>query len=123
MKHKLVLLDSIALIDASAEGHVVVSGSHGGSSAAGFVLALQAKPLVVFYNDAGVGKANAGILALEMLGAIGLACATYSHQSACIGNAADGLENGVVTHANPTAQTLGIRAGARVKTWVENWAL
>lgn len=119
MKHKLVLLDSIALIDASADGQVVVSGSHGGASAAGFVLALQVKPLVVFYNDAGVGKANAGILALEMLGAIGLACATYSHQSACIGNAKDGLDNGVITHANQAALSMGIRTGDRVNTLVD----
>ena len=34
----LVLLDSIARIDSAAAGRVVVSGSHGGASAAKFVL-------------------------------------------------------------------------------------
>jgi hypothetical protein len=114
MNRQLVLLDSIALVDETAAGHVIVSGSHGGSSAARFVLDLKAFPLVVFYNDAGVGKANAGIVGLDMLGSAGVACATYSHTSACIGDARDGLENGVVSHTNSLAAILGVSPGAKV---------
>jgi hypothetical protein len=119
MTRHLVLLDSIALIDHSAVHQVVVSGSHGGASAAQFVLDLQAWPHVVFYNDAGVGKARAGVVALDMLGAVGLACATYSHESACIGDAQDGYRNGVVTHANTQASALGIAPGMQVQVLVE----
>ncbi len=51
----LHLLDSIALITPEMADGVVVTGSHGGTSAAGFVLALQYKPHAVFFNDAGIG--------------------------------------------------------------------
>ena len=110
----LVLLDSIARIDSAAAGRVVVSGSHGGASAAKFVLDVGIKPLIVFYNDAGGGKDDAGIIALNLLAGIGVPCATYSHLSARIGDATDGHENGVVTHANALAKALGVNEGLRV---------
>jgi hypothetical protein len=123
MTRQIVLLDSIALIDTQAFEQVVVSGSHGGASAAQFVLDLgQAQrrwPTLVFYNDAGGGKERAGIVALDMLGAVGLACVTYSHQSARIGDAQDGYENGVVTHVNAQAQVLGIKPGETVRHWAD----
>ncbi len=123
MTRMRVLLDSIALIDASAWDQVVVSGSHGGASAAQFVLDLGLAPgrwpFIVFYNDAGGGKDRAGIVALDMLGAQGVACATYSHDSARIGDAQDGLDHGVVTHANVQAQALGISPGDTVHEGAE----
>ena len=50
-RRALVLLDSIAHVDAGCAGQVVVSGSHGGTSAAGFVLAQERPPLACFFND------------------------------------------------------------------------
>lgn len=116
MKRELVLLDSIANIDASARGRVVVSGSHGGTSAGKFVLEVGAAsyPAIVFYNDAGGGKNGAGIAALEMLEAEGVAAATYSHDSACIGDAEDGYHNGIITHVNAAAGDMDIAPGAVV---------
>ena len=123
MKTDMVLLDSIALIDADSFDQVVVSGSHGGASAAQFVLDLGQSqgrwPQVVFYNDAGGGKDRAGIVALDMLGSVGLACATYSHESARIGDAQDGYDHGVLTHANAQAMALGVRPGDTVRQWVD----
>ena len=120
MKRELILLDSIANIDASGKGHVVVSGSHGGTSAAKFVLEVgrDAYPAVVFYNDAGGGKNGAGIAALEMLEKVGVAAAAYSHDSACIGDASDGYHNGVITHFNDRAAAAGVGAGMAVKDLV-----
>lgn len=112
--HPLVLLDTITAIDASHGGAIVVSGSHGGASSTGFVLRAPARPHAVFFNDAGVGKARAGIVALERLDSIGVACAVYSHESARIGEARDGYENGIVTHANGVARSAGVFAGQRV---------
>lgn len=116
MKRELILLDSIANIDTSARGQVVVSGSHGGTSAGKFVLEVGAAsyPAAVFYNDAGGGKNGAGIAALEMLEAVGIAAATYSHDSACIGDASDGYHNGVITHSNALARDMDIAPGAAV---------
>ncbi|MEB2352328.1 MAG: hypothetical protein OZ924_13045 [Burkholderiaceae bacterium] len=110
----LLLLDTITAIDDSCAGAVIVSGSHGGVSSSGFVERAAARPHVVFFNDAGVGKDRAGVVALERLGALGVACAVYSHDSARIGDAGDGYEHGVVTHANAAARDAGVSAGVRV---------
>jgi len=110
----ITLLDSIALIDSSNAGTIVITGSHGGRSAAGFVVDVREKPLAVFFNDAGGGKDNAGKVGLEMLQAIGVAAACYSHMSARIGDAQDGLDNGVLTDSNDLAKQAGIKTEMEV---------
>ena len=110
----ITLLDSIALIDSSHAGTIVVTGSHGGRSAAGFVVDVREKPLAVFFNDAGGGKDNAGKVGLDMLQAIGVAAACYSHMSARIGDAQDGLDNGVLTDLNDLAKQAEIKTEMEV---------
>jgi len=110
----ITILDSIALIDSSNAGTIVITGSHGGRSAAGFVVDVREKPLAVFFNDAGGGKDNAGKVGLEMLQAIGVAAACYSHMSARIGDAQDGLDNGVLTDLNDLAKQAGIKTEMEV---------
>ena len=109
-----VLLDSIAHLLPEHAGAVVVSGSHGGLSAARFVLAQVHGPVVVFFNDAGVGKDEAGIAGLGLLQQAGLAAAAYGHESARIGDAHDGWQHGVLTHMNAQALRLGLLAGMTV---------
>ena len=116
------LLDSIALVATlgrASAGAVIVSGSHGGVSAASFVVDHPHRPRIVFFNDAGIGKDRAGIAGLPMLEAIGVAACAYSHESARIGEAADGLAHGVVSHLNAGARALGIREGDRVQSVVD----
>ncbi|MCL4182689.1 MAG: hypothetical protein KJ011_04495 [Burkholderiaceae bacterium] len=110
----LQLLDTITAIDERCAGTVIVTGSHGGVSSSGFVLDAPARPYAVFFNDAGVGKQRAGIVALELLEAVGIVCATYSHQSARIGDARDGYDCGVITHVNGRARAAGLEPGQRV---------
>lgn len=117
-----VLLDSIALIGRLGEqslGTIVVSGSHGGVSAASFVVEHPYRPRVVFFNDAGVGKDGAGIAGLAMLQAIGVAACAYSHHSARIGEACDGLDSGLISHLNDAARTLGLGKGESVAAAVQ----
>jgi len=102
----LLLVDSITEIGPADAGRVVLSGSHGGISSGRYALAVPLK-LVVF-NDAGVGKDDAGIAALALLQAHGRAAATVAHHSARIGDAADTRAHGVVSHANDAARALGI---------------
>ena len=116
------LLDSIALIDSSHAGTIVVTGSHGGRSAAGFVVDVSKKPLAVFFNDAGGGKDDAGKVGLGMLQAIGVPAACYSHMSARIGDAQDGLGNGILTDMNDLAKQIGIQKNMQVSEatrWVQ----
>ncbi|MFM1991220.1 MAG: hypothetical protein RJA99_4177 [Pseudomonadota bacterium] len=114
MQKALYLIDSIAVVDPSMAGAVVVSGSHGGVSAARYVLGMPAKPHAVFFNDAGIGKEGAGIVGLAMLEQVSVIAATYSHESARIGEAADGLDSGVISRVNDSAIRAGLRAGQRV---------
>lgn len=118
MTRALFVVDSIAVAEPAMADAIVVCGSHGGVSAARYVLALADKPLAVFFNDAGVGKDEAGIVGLAMLQAVGVIAATYSHTSARIGEAADGLDHGVISHVNAWAQLSGLAAGQTVREQV-----
>ena len=109
---RVVLLDSITQVRAEDAGSVAVSGSHGGETAAGFAAAV---PLALaVFNDAGVGKDQAGIAGLARLEAAGIPAATVGHDSARIGEAADSWANGVVSRVNAGAARLGLRAGQRL---------
>jgi hypothetical protein len=116
----LFLLDSIAHISNSHAHAVVISGSHGGRSAAEFVIALTEKPSCVFFNDAGGGKDNAGKVALDILQAHGVPCVCYSHMSARIGDAQDGYDYGVVSGVNQLARQKGIELNMTVKESVRS---
>jgi hypothetical protein len=105
----LRVLDSITEAVGGPPGQVVVSGSHGGVSAGRF--ALEARVRLVVFNDAGVGLDDAGIAALPLLQAHGIAACTVAHHTARIGEAASTLATGVVSHANEAALALGLRPG------------
>lgn len=115
----MFLLDSIAHISNAHAHAVVISGSHGGRSAAEFVIALTQKPSCVFFNDAGGGKDNAGKVALVILQAHGVPCVCYSHMSARIGDAQDGYEKGIVSGLNQLARDKGIELKMTVKESVK----
>ena len=109
---RVLIMDTITKVVADDAGCIVVSASHGGSSSAEFALA-HALALAVF-NDAGVGKDGAGIVALALLQARGVAAATVAHSSARIGDARDTWASGVVSHVNDAARALGLRPGDRL---------
>jgi hypothetical protein len=116
----VVLMDSISSVTAEDGGSIVVSASHGGISSGEFA---TRHPLGgCFFNDAGVGKDEAGIAALGMLDEIRVAGATLSHFSACIGNARDHWEHGIVSHVNRTAAAAGLTPGQRVRDAVRHLA-
>jgi hypothetical protein len=69
----------------------------------------------VFFNDAGVGKEGAGIAALAMLEARGIAAGTVSHESAKIGDSQDMWDHGVISHANRHAIERGLLPGLKLK--------
>ena len=107
----LRVVDSITELGPQDAGCLAVSGSHGGISSARYALAVR--PLLSVFNDAGVGKDEAGLAALPFLQSHGLAACTVGHDSARIGEASSTLADGVISHVNPLAQALGARAGQR----------
>ena len=66
-----------------------------------------------FFNDAGGGKDDAGLAALGLLQAQGLAACTVAHASSRIGDAQSTLDDGIISHANAWAARMGIAAGQR----------
>ena len=110
---QVIIMDSITKVTSEDRGAVVVSASHGGASSGEFALDVPLK--AAFFNDAGVGKENAGILALDMLQARGVAAGTVAHTSARIGDAQDMWDNGVISHVNAVAQNLGLRSGTKLR--------
>ena len=111
MPAALHLVDSVGYITPAMAGAVVVTGSHGGDSAARY--ALTAGPLLAVFNDAGGGRDDAGFSGLALLDAQGIAAATVSHASARIGHARSTLDDGVITHVNAAASRLGLAVGER----------
>ena len=110
---QVLLLDSITWLAEEDAGHIVVSGSHGGRSAGDY--AIRWPLLLCCFNDAGVGKDRAGIVALDMLEARGTPAVAYGHLSARIGEARDAWDNGIVTHANACARALGLAIGESLR--------
>ena len=117
---RLRLADSVTEAVADGAGTVLVTGSHGGLSSSRF--AIEARPHVVVFNDAGVGLDRAGVVGLDRLEAAGIAACAVSHLSARIGEARSTLEDGVVSVANPRAQALGLVNGVRLAQWVRRYA-
>lgn len=106
---RVVIMDSITKVAPEDAGGIVVSASHGGASSGEFALEVPLK--AAFFNDAGVGKDDAGIAALAMLQQRGVAGGTVSHTTARIGDAQDMWDHGVISHVNEHARNLGIAPG------------
>ncbi len=109
----VLLLDSITEIRPEDAGQIVVAGSHGGGSAVRYALGIPLRGC--FFNDAGIGKEQAGISGLPLLNCPTLA---YGHASARIGDAADAWQNGVVSALSPTAEGAGLHTGMTVQAAV-----
>ena len=101
--------DSITKLGSQSRGTVLVAASHGGRYC-GYLAALAGLRGVIF-NDAGVGKDNAGIGSLDYLQSLGLAAAAIAHTSARIGDGADMLERGRISFCNEIAHLLGCKEG------------
>ncbi|WP_046863011.1 hypothetical protein [Microvirga massiliensis] len=114
----VLVMDSISLIAPRNTGTVVISGSHGGAISGAF--AAKHPPVLVFFNDAGIGKNDAGVASLAMLERDGIPAAAVSHVTARIGDALDAWLNGVVSRINgPAAGKITI--GQPVRDAVESF--
>lgn len=109
----ITLTDSITFLNENNAGDIVVCGSHGGLSAGYYAQKHNLK--AVFFNDAGIGKNNAGVKSLELLSDAGIIACTVSCMSAEIFNGRDTLENGVISVCNTLAKSLNIKDKMRVK--------
>lgn len=109
----ITVTDSITFLNESNSGDIVVCGSHGGLSAGDYAQKRHVK--AVFFNDAGIGKNNAGIKSLEPLNDAGILACTVDCMSAEIFNGQDALANGIITVCNQLAKDRGIKEKMTVK--------
>ena len=109
----ITVTDSITFLNENNSGDIVVCGSHGGMSAGHYAQKRGVK--AVFFNDAGIGKNNAGVKSLESLNDAGILACTVDCMSAEIFNGQDALDNGVITVCNQLAKDRNIKEKMTVK--------
>lgn len=105
----ILTAESVTELGDEVRGAVLVAGSHGGLIASYLGAAAGAHALIL--NDAGIGLDQAGIAGMTYLDSIGMAAATVAHTSARIGDGADSLARGVISHANAHACAAGVAVG------------
>jgi len=113
----ITVADSITFLNESNAGDIVVCGSHGGVSAGHYAQKHHLK--AVFFNDAGIGKNNAGIKSLDSLSDAGILACTVDCMSAEIFNGQDVLENGIISVCNQLAKTRNIKEKMTVKEAIQ----
>lgn len=109
----ITVTDSITFLNENNAGDIVLCGSHGGMSAGHYAQKHGVK--AVFFNDAGIGKNQAGVKSLESLNSAGILAGTVDCMSAEIFNGQDILDNGIITVCNQLAQAQGVDISMSVK--------
>lgn len=109
----ITIADSITSLNENNIGDILVCGSHGGVSAGEYAQKYRLK--AVFFNDAGIGKNNAGIKSLESLAHAGILACTVDCMSAEIFNGQDVLSNGLISVCNQLAKAKNIKEKMPVK--------
>ncbi len=117
----ITITDSITFLNENNAGDIVVCGSHGGLSAGDYAQKHRVK--AVFFNDAGIGKNNAGIKSLESLNDAGILACTVDCMSAEIFNGLDVLDNGIITVCNQLAKDRNIKEKMTVKEAIKSMTL
>ena len=110
---RIITLDSNSMIRPDHKDAVVLTGSHGGL--VGQLPAVKHPVLAAFYNDAGVGKDNAGISRLPWLEKHGIVGATVNANTARIGVGLDTYESGMISFVNGLGQAMGVAVGMTAK--------
>lgn len=110
---EITVTDSITFLNKDNAGDIVVCGSHGGLSAGHYARKYGVK--AVFFNDAGIGKNDAGIKSLVSLGEASILACTVDCMSAEIFNGQDVLENGMISVCNQEAKSRNISEKMSVK--------
>ena len=110
---RIVAMDSNSMVTEENQMDIIMTGSHGGR--VGSLPAVKYHVAAAFYNDAGVGKENAGISRLTWLEYNHIYGATVDANTARIGIGLETYKSGIVSHVNALAESIGIRPGISAK--------
>lgn len=111
-------LDSIAMVESTDAGSIVISGSHGGLIGP-VRTAVKVDVAAAFYHDAGGGIDDAGFSRLPALDSLGIIGLTVDAASARIGDAISIWETGRISRCNKRATILGVLEGMDVQAAVD----
>ena len=117
---RIICMDSIALAEQDDRNHILATGSHGGGPSAQYSAKIH--PKVVLFNDAGFGPDNAGVAALPLVDADGIAAVAVASESARIGDGRSTLVDGRISAANRSAKQLGAQIGEAAIDFVQRVA-
>jgi hypothetical protein len=118
---KVWALDSASLAHLSDCGAVLLTGSHGGLPGGDPARALTCTPILAAFNDAGVGKDQAGLSRLRALDERQVPAITVGAATARIGSGDSTYRDGVISHVNDAARRLGAAAGASLREYVDRF--
>jgi uncharacterized protein YunC (DUF1805 family) len=118
----VVLVDSASLVTEKDVGTIIVTGSHGGLIGGDPKKALRVDGFAAIFNDAGIGKDDAGITRLPALDSRGVAAFTVAAASARIGDARSTLNDGIISRTNRAAEALGARVGQQAHEVCKRWS-
>lgn len=104
-----LVLDSVTHLTPEHRGRAAHCASHGGRYA-GYYAARMGLGAVIL-NDSGVGREQAGLAGIALLDRLGVPAAAVSHRTARIGDGGHGHANGIVSHVNAKASSLGVTTG------------
>jgi hypothetical protein len=117
---QIVVMDSMSQVETGDTGRILVAASNGGQESGR--LAIEIGPALAVFNDAGVGKDDAGILGVVSMGRAGVPGATVGHDSAEISDGMDMWRHGVLSFVNGPARAAGLRVGDTVHAGVRAFA-
>ncbi|MCF6283144.1 MAG: hypothetical protein L3J28_13240 [Candidatus Polarisedimenticolaceae bacterium] len=103
------VMDSVAYAEKSNSGHIIICGSHGGESAAKYLLNFS--PAGAIFNDAGQGKNSAGVSGLHLLSDAGIPAAAVDTFTAEIGDGNETYNAGIISTVNNVARKCGVGIG------------
>jgi len=115
---RVIVMDSVSLIEPSDAGAIVITASHGGLLGGDPASALKVDALAAVYCDAGFGKDRSGVTRLPALDLRGIAAVTVSAQSACVGDGRSVYAEGVVSCVNQFAAACGVAVGDTVQAFI-----
>jgi hypothetical protein len=116
---KIICLDAAPMLEPGDAGAIAITGSHAALFRGRPDGVIGPDVFAVFFNDAGGGLDNAGISRLPTLDERGIVAGAVAAASAPIGDSRRIYNDGVLSHVNETAATLGGRPGMKLKDFVE----
>lgn len=115
---KVIVMDSISLVEPGDAGHVIVAASHGGVLGGRPETAVKYPVFAAVTNDADRGIDDAGVSRLPALESRGIAGACVSAFSARIGDGRSTFEDGYISTLNETARRRGGQVGQSCRAFV-----